>query len=135
MINQKTVKVKDTTYTINAFVGKKGFQLLGRLTTILAPVVPELAREQDVELDKDGNPVEGSMSIEWIGNILKQLLITGSDNVTDLILDLVQDVEKDGRVINVDSEFKCNYFALLQLAMEVVKLNYSDVFQELGMSM
>lgn len=134
MINQKTVRIKDNTYTINAFVGTKGFQLMGRLSAVLAPVIPVLGREQDVELDEEGNPVEGSMSMEWIGDVLKQLLLTGSDNVTSLVLDLVRDVEKDGRVINPDTEFKCNYFSLLQIAMEVIKLNYSDVFLELGMN-
>lgn len=123
-INQKIVNINDTSYIINAFVGTKGFKLLAKVTKYSAPVIAQLAEQEETERE----------NID-IGSILQGLFFEGTDEFVNLVFELVSDVEKDGSKINIDKEFKQNYMALLELALEVIKLNYSDVFQKLGMNL
>ena len=79
-----------------------------------------------------GSSEDGGMSDEEAGIALMSLL--SGDNakeITQLIKDLVSEIEVNGMKIDFSNEFEDNYDALLILAIEVIKLNYSNSFQRL----
>ena len=120
-INQKIVNINDRAYIIDAFVGTKGFSILARLSKYATPIIAALAEKGEGE-EIDLSPA------------LQTLFFEGTEDFVKLVFDLIQDVNVDGQKINIDKEFKQNYIALLTLAAEVIKLNYNDVFQKLGMN-
>lgn len=120
-MKQEIVNVNGVSYILHPFKGQKGFKLLGRLTKYATPVIVGMTSTEENE-DVD------------IQSILQNLFLEGTDDFVDLVFDLVRDAQKDGMVINVDTEFQQNYTALLQLSLEVIKLNYNDVFQKLGIN-
>lgn len=126
-IKQKIVNIDDQPYIINAFVGEKGFKLLARLSKYATPIIGALSQavveEDGEEKDIDLTPV------------LQNLFYDGTEDFTALVFDLIRDVEKDGQKINIDKEFQMRYVPMLMLVAEVVKFNYSDVFQKLGLNL
>lgn len=118
-LEQHIKEINGVHYTITPFVGTKGFKYLGRLTKYATPLVGALAQQgEDVDL----------------ASIIQNLFFEGTDEFVSLILELVSDVHRDGMKINPDIEFKKNYMTLLELALEVIKINYEDVFTKLGIS-
>lgn len=134
LINQHIVTINDKPYVISAFVGTKGFKLLAKLTKYATPVIASLMEVRG-KVDEDGNLIEDDAIANLdLSGMMHNLFLDGTDGFVDLVLDLVADVESGGMKINVDTEFKKNYMSLVKLAFEVVKYNYADVFQELGMN-
>ena len=118
-LEQHIKEINGKHYTITPFVGTKGFKYLGRLTKYATPLVGALAQQgEDVDLPA----------------IIQNVFFEGTDEFVSLILELVSDVHRDGMKINPDVEFKKNYMTLLELALEVIKINYEDVFTKLGIS-
>jgi len=121
--NKQSIKtINDRVYTINAFRGEKGWEFLPKLTKYVFPFIGLLG----------GSSEEGGMSDEEAGSALMSLL--SGDNakeITHLIKDLVSEIEVNGMKIDFSNEFEDNYDALLILAIEVIKLNYSNSFQRL----
>lgn len=135
MTTQKIVNVNGTDYIINAFTSDKGLPLLARVTKIFGPVVAEMMKAKTL-LDDEGNPIvdeDGSL-VEDIdfGSLFQTLFFEGTEGVVALVNDLIRDVSKGGVTINIGKEFQLNYVAMLELAVEVVKFNFKDVFQRLG---
>lgn len=125
-IKQKIVNIDDQAYIINAFVGEKGFKLLARLSKYATPIIGALS-----QMPEEGGEEAG---ID-LAPVLQNLFFEGTDEFTALVFDLVRDVEKDGQKINIDKEFQMRYIPLLMLVVEVIKFNYSDVFQKLGLNL
>ena len=121
--NKQSIKtINDRVYTINAFRGEKGWEFLPKLTKYVFPFIGLLG----------GSSEDGGMSDEEAGSALMSLL--SADNakeITQLIKDLVSEIEVNGMKIDFSNEFEDNYDALLILAIEVIKLNYSNSFQRL----
>lgn len=117
-MEQKIANINGVSYIINPFKGRKGFQLLGRLTKHATPIIAGMQDSENVD----------------ISSIVRNLFAEGTEDFVNLCFDLITDVQKDGMQINVDLEFRQNYFAILELALEVIKLNYNDVFQKLGIN-
>ena len=121
--NKQSIKtINDRAYTINAFRGEKGWEFLPKLTKYVFPFIGLLG----------GSSEDGGMSDEEAGSALMSLL--SGDNakeITHLIKDLVSEIEVNGMKIDFSNEFEDNYDALLILAIEVIKLNYSNSFQRL----
>lgn len=121
--NKQSIKtINDRVYTINAFRGEKGWEFLPKLTKYVFPFIGLLG----------GSSEDGGMSDEEAGSALMSLL--SGDNakeITHLIKDLVSEIEVNGMKIDFSNEFEDNYDALLILAIEVIKLNYSNSFQRL----
>ena len=121
--NKQSIKtINDRVYTINAFRGEKGWEFLPKLTKYVFPFIGLLG----------GSSEDGGMSDEEAGSALMSLL--SGDNakeITHLIKDLVSEIEVNGVKIDFSNEFEDNYDALLILAIEVIKLNYSNSFQRL----
>lgn len=125
-INQKIVNINDKPYVINAFTGRKGFTLLAKVSKFAAPIIGELTNQR--EKDDEGKELDINLT-----PVFQSLFYDGTQGFVDLVFELVEDVECEGYKINIDSHFKLNYVGLLELALEVIKLNYDDVFQKLGM--
>jgi hypothetical protein len=123
IIQDHEVVINDETFLIQPFPAFKGLVNLKKLVKIVGPSMTSLFNaESDVAVD----------SIET-ANISKavSLLVENFEDgdVENLIRDLVKSVSKDGNPINFDTEFMADYGKLLSLVIEVVKANYSSVFQ------
>lgn len=125
-IKQKIVNIDDQPYIINAFVGEKGFKLLARLSKYATPIIGALSQAATSENDDEDIDLTP---------VLQNLFFDGTEDFTNLVFDLIRDVEKDGQKINIDKEFQLRYIPMLMLVAEVVKFNYSDVFQKLGLNL
>lgn len=115
-MEQTIVNINGNAYILHPFKGRKGFQLMGKLTKYATPIIVGMSDQENVD----------------VSSIMQNLFLEGTDEFVNLIFELVADVQKDGMGINPDIEFKQNYMTLLKLALEVIKLNYADVFQQLG---
>ena len=110
--------INDRTYVINSFRGEKGWEFLPRLSKYIFPFIGLLGGEE--------------LTDEQAGESLMRLLEgENSREISNLVKELVSDVEVGGMKINFNEEFSENYDALLILALEVIKLNYAKSFQRL----
>jgi hypothetical protein len=123
METQKVVTVNGSIYVINAFPSSVGFPLLAKLTKYATPIIAEMTKVSE----KEGAEEDIDLSA-----IMQNLFFDGTEGFVELVFSLIKDVQKDGMKINIDIEFKMNYVAMLELALEVIKLNFNDVFQKLG---
>ena len=122
METQKVVTVNGNVYVINAFSSSVGFPILAKLTKYATPIIAEMSKVSESEQKEDID----------LSAIMQNLFFDGTDGFVELVFSLIKDVQKDGMKINIDTEFKMNYVAMLELALEVIKLNFNDVFQKLG---
>ncbi|MEG0407487.1 MAG: hypothetical protein RR623_01315 [Bacilli bacterium] len=118
MSKQAFLKTEDKTYVIDSFRGLKGMKLLTRVSKYIFPFVSFMGNQ--------------NLEDDFIINELSTLLDgDNADKVSDLIVELVQEVTVDGMKLNFDTEFECNYDVLFKLVYEVLKLNYFESFQKL----
>lgn len=124
-MNQHNVNIAGNDYTINAFKAEQGFLLKARLLKIAAPA---LAALKTVAEDADLVAVVAAI----VSGVADQM-----DEVAtlDLIKQLFSGVYKgNSQKVNFDTEFAQNYSAIYLLLAEVIKFNYKDVFQTLGIT-
>jgi hypothetical protein len=115
---QKVLRMNDKGYIVNAFKGRVGWGYLPRLSKFIFPFIGYFFNEDKTD----------EAMIEQITQIL-----TGenSKEVTELVFEMIENIECDGYKINFDTEFSQNYDTLIMLFIEVIKLNYFDSFQRL----
>lgn len=124
-MNQLNVNVAGNDYTINAFKGKQGFLLKAKLLKIVSPA---LAALKGVSEDADFTAVVAAIVSEVADKI-------DEVETLDLIEQLFSGVYKGNSTkLNFDTEFAQNYSAIYLLLAEVIKFNYKDVFQTLGIN-
>ena len=119
------VNIRGTDYYIKPFLGRKGFILKTKILKIVGGAVGALSSSGEAEGD-DAN-------IEMMAKIASAVLGALDEASTlKLVEDLISEVYKSNMKINFDTEFCQNYVGLFELLVQVLKLNYSDVFQALG---
>lgn len=118
MENQKVVRIDDRAYLINAFKGRQGWSYLPRLTKFIFPFIGYMFNEE----------VDESAIVEQL-----MLILTGDNakEVENLVIELVEHVQVDGQNIDIDKEVAQKYNILIELFIEVIKLNYLESFQKL----
>lgn len=123
-MSQLNVTVKDVDYIINAFKGKQGFLLKAKLLKVVAPALAAIkASAEDADM------------ISVITAVVSEVLDKIDEGDTlDLIIELLSSVYKGSVKVNFDTEFAQNYAAIYLLLAEVIKFNYKDVFQMLGIT-
>lgn len=123
-MSQLNVTVKDVDYIINAFKGKQGFILKAKLLKVVAPALSAIkAAAEDTDM------------ISVITGVVSEVLDKIDEGDTlDLIIELLSSVYKGSVKVNFDTEFSQNYSAIYLLLAEVIKFNYKDVFQMLGIT-
>lgn len=123
-MSQLNVTVKDVDYIINAFKGKQGFLLKAKLLKVVAPALAAIkASAEDADM------------ISVITAVVSEVLDKIDEGDTlDLIIELLSSVYKGSVKVNFDTEFSQNYAAIYLLLAEVIKFNYKDVFQMLGIT-
>lgn len=123
-MTQHNVTVKDVDYIINAFKGKQGFLLKARLLKVISPALAALRGTAE---DADMVSIITAVVSEVVNRI-------DEGETLDLIIELLSNVYKGSVKVNFDTEFAQNYSAIYLLLAEVVKYNYKDVFQTLGIT-
>lgn len=123
-MTQHNVTVKDVDYIINAFKGKQGFILKAKLLKVVSPALAALRGTAE---DADMVSVITAVVSEVVNRI-------DEGETLDLIIELLSNVYKGSVKVNFDTEFAQNYSAIYLLLAEVVKYNYKDVFQTLGIT-
>lgn len=123
-MSQHNVTIKDVDYIINAFKGKQGFILKAKLLKIVSPALAALKATAE---DADMISVITSVVSEVLGKI-------DEGDTLELIIELLSNVYKGSVKVNFDTEFSQNYSAIYLLLAEVIKHNYKDVFQTLGIT-
>lgn len=126
MSTQKIVTIENSTYIINPFRGVKGLRLLQRVSKHLLPL-------WTAYLASDGESMVADA--EFISQLQDLLLKDDSDSLSQLLLDLVEDVEVNGSKIDPDKEFECAYERIFTLAFHVLQVNYYGTFQKLATSL
>lgn len=132
-IKQAIVTIDEQVYIIDAFKGTVGWKYLPKVTKFILPIVLELGKSNPQEAsDLTQEDVDG-LDEEHIIKVLIELLSGDDiDEFTELVEDLLSNVNKNGSKINFDEEFSQNYLTLLKLVFEVIKLNYLNSFQKLA---
>ena len=119
------VNIRGTYYYIKPFLGRKGFVLKTKILKIVGGAVGALSSSGEAQGE--------DASIEMMANIASAVLGSLDEASTlKLVEDLISEVYKSNMKINFDTEFCQNYVGLFELVVQVLKLNYSDVFQALG---
>lgn len=116
--NQKIFPINNKTYLINSFKGTVGWSYLPRLSKYIFPFIGFIFNEAQND-------------DEVVSTVMGLLTGENAKEVTNLIMDIVADVQVDNSSIDFDTEFAQNYDALILLVVEVIKLNYLDSFQRL----
>ena len=123
-MTQHNVTVKDVDYIINAFKGKQGFILKAKLLKVISPALAALRGTAE---DADMVAIITAVVSEVVSRI-------DESETLDLIIELLSNVYKGSVKLDFDKEFSQNYSAIYLLLAEVVKYNYKDVFQTLGIT-
>lgn len=119
MIEDLELTIEGETFRITPFPAFKGLVYLKKLTKIVGPSAAAMFGE----IDENGESNGPEKAVE--------LLVSNfdGDGVETLIKDFMASVTKGGQPLIFDIEFQANYGKLLKLVIEVVKVNYSSVFQ------
>jgi len=120
----KIVDINGTKYIIEPFKGRKGFKLKTRIAKIISPALAEL--ETNIEGLSDSGIV-----LKAIQSVIES---TESDEIFNLVEEIVTGAKTENGAIDFDTEFSKNYMTLYKLIKEIVIENYGDVFQGLGMN-
>ena len=123
-MTQHNVTIKDVDYIINAFKGKQGFILKAKLLKVISPALAALRGTAE---DADMVAIITAVVSEVVSRI-------DESETLDLIIELLSNVYKGSVKLDFDKEFSQNYSAIYLLLAEVVKYNYKDVFQTLGIT-
>ncbi len=122
MIEDKLVEINGEEFRIQPFPAFKGLVILKKLTKIVGPSMTSLLSNNDGEAqDVDLSNMDKAVSL-----LVEHF---DGDGVESLIKELIASVTKDGKALSFNLEFMTDYGKLLKLVMEVVKFNYSSVFQ------
>ena len=111
-------------YIINSFKGRKGLILKVKLLKLLNPMLAELKDAKD-------DVTDNAVLFKALQNLLES---SATDDVISLLEELMTCVQGENGVVDFDTEFQKNYVTLYKLAVDVIKENYGDVFQALGMN-
>tara|TARA_R110000823_G_scaffold261418_10_gene382203 strand:- start:9684 stop:10079 length:396 start_codon:yes stop_codon:yes gene_type:complete len=123
IIQDHEVTINDETFVIQPFPAFKGLVNLKRLVKIVGPSMTSL-------FNLEAEVTEENIETANISQAVSLLVENFEDNdVENLIRDLVKSVSKNGTPLNFDTEFMADYGKLIKLVVEVVKANYSSVFQ------
>ena len=123
MLRNEKKEIDGHKVEVTAFMALRGLELKGRLLKLLGPAFSGMVkgiRKGKTILDIDVNMNE-------VGNALLGLTENLSQpGVIDLIIDLLQYVQYDGKVLKketIDMEFAANYMTLYKVLLFVVDAN------------
>lgn len=118
-VTRKTVEFNGTEYAIQAFVATKGIRIFTVLSKLIGPAFKALSEAKDEDA---------------ASNLAVSALLESMDDVAvdDLMKQLMSGVTKNKEELNFDIEFMANYGLLVNLAKEVVSLNWGSLFNVLG---
>lgn len=125
-MNEKSVNVRGNDYYIKAFQGKKAFLIKVKLMPLISKVLAAFSKGDD------DTPQEVNL-VEVIAKAAESIFTTlEPEKALSLVEEMLSETYKGNMKINFDCEFCANQAAIYELLFEVIKLNYPDLFQMLG---
>lgn len=119
-VPSKEVTIDDTTYHVSAFLGTKSIKLCGKVMKIVGPSLSEFFKDS-----ADEDAAVGAAVAVFSRSI-------GDEDITPVVKELLTNVSKNGKPLNIDFDFMGDNFAHLpKLLVEVSLFNWGSVFQSL----
>ena len=122
----KIVDINDKKYIIEPFKGRKGFKLKAKLLHVLAPALDSFKEDSQNEKITEIGMIVGALQ-----SVIEK---SDSDEIFDVVEELISGVKTESGAVDFDIEFSQNYSALYKLIKEVIEVNYKDVFSLLGIN-
>lgn len=115
------ITIEGEDFGITPIPATKGLGYMRRLTKLLGPSITALfsAADEESSVEMDG--------LQKAVNLLVENM--DKEDVTQLIIELIRTVHKNGQSINFDMEFTGNYQKLFLILAEVLKVNFGSLFQ------
>lgn len=129
-----SIKIKDSTYTIELLPATQALAVATQLLKVAAPALGAWADSKNkAELilpeENDTFAVIGSLLVGQLDKI----------SVLDIVTLLTQNIKKNGEVINIDTEFRGNLGGLIAILEFILKENcgsfFTDYLQAKGLSL
>lgn len=122
----KVVDVNGKKYIIEPFKGRKGFKLKAKLLHVLSPALESFKTDS-----VNDNVSEIGLVIGALQSVIEK---SDSDEIFDVVEELISGVKTEAGAVDFDTEFSQNYTVLYKLMKEVIEVNYKDVFSLLGIN-
>lgn len=130
-MNEKSVNIRGNDYYIKAFQGKKAFLIKVKLMPLISKVLAAFSKGDDKK-EVDSAPQEVNL-VEVIAKAAESIFTTlEPEKALSLVEEMLSETYKGNMKINFDCEFCANQAAIYELLFEVIKINYPDLFQMLG---
>ncbi len=131
---QHVVNIDSKSYVINPFTFVEGKRIEAQLIKYLSPIVATMmAAGAGADIDVDSiTSKDLDFSEKLISAFHEMFTVHPVDDIVKFQCDILSKVQKDGRTIDLDKEFACEYDKAFELMKEVVMFNFKSVFQKLG---
>lgn len=118
-MNEVSININGEDYYIKQFQGRKSFMIKTKLLNVVGKGALALKEVDD--------PL--TLIVSLVSAVFENLK---PEESLALVEELLSETYKGNMKLNFDKEFSGNMSGVYRLAFEVVKLNYSDLFQMLG---
>lgn len=118
-MNEVSININGEDYYIKQFQGRKSFMIKTKLLNVVGKGALALKEVDD--------PL--TLIVSLVSAVFENLK---PEESLALVEELLSETYKGNMKLNFDKEFSGNMSGVYKLAFEVVKLNYSDLFQMLG---
>jgi hypothetical protein len=118
-LNEVSININGEDYYIKQFQGRKSFMIKTKLLNVVGKGALALKEVDD--------PL--TLIVSLVSAVFENLK---PEESLALVEELLSETYKGNMKLNFDKEFSGNMSGVYKLAFEVVKLNYSDLFQMLG---
>jgi len=124
-LNEMTVNVNGNDYYLKQFKGKKAFLIKMKLAPMITKALSAIK--------SDGGEKEEVDLLGAVGTVVDAIFSSiDPEKTLQLAEELLSETYKGAYKVDFDSEFCGNQSAVYKIIFEVVKLNYGDLFQMLG---
>lgn len=131
---QHIVNINDSSYIINPFGFVEGKKIEAQLVKYLAPLVAEMFTVDGEKVESSEDAKDADFSKRMISALHDVFEKHPVDEIVQFQCSILSKVQKDGRTIDLDKEFACEYDKAFELMVEVINFNFKTVFQKLGIA-
>ena len=130
---QEIVNIKDSSYVINPFLFIEGKKIEAQLIRYMSPFMEKILAIKEDE-SKSATEAETEFSKALVEALKETFTTHDIEEIVKFQCDVLAKVQKDGRTINLDTEFACEYDKCFELMKAVIMFNFKSVFQKLGIA-
>ena len=125
-MNEHSVNVNGNDYYLKQFKGEKAFLIKLKIAPIITKALKAIQKDVSDEASETDILVA-------IGSVVDSIFADlDPEKTLALVKDVLSETYKGNYKVDFDKEFCGNQSAIYKLIFEVIKLNYPDLFQMLG---